>query len=548
MGKKRLARRVLWVLCAAVLAIGTAFLGYLEKNTCMGIFWSDKPQGSPTLTLSEDFQLTLSGAALPRDEEGVYYISQSMDREGWEGRLDTNEGDIRLTWARDEAFQDKGKAIREGHRFTLYLQDGQQWTEVQVLFTGLPVMTLTSDYSETFQEETGEEEMFWGDMVLFDPDSSQRYLITTSEVSYRERGAKSASHYPKVGYKLNLTKANGNNRHLSLLGMPADDDWIIRGLFTDPQKVREQVASELWNDLTADSPVNIQCSRIQYMELFLDGEYYGLVGLMRRTDGKSLDLGGEDILYKNTATTLNLDWNLAVGRDTLYQEGTVWQEGHPNPEEVESRKVRLIQCPTSLLGTGKEWEPLRFLWENMYAEGSQPNLQLLEENFSLENLIDFALFKQVTYAVDNEPNNMFFLARREGDSYRFYYIPWDMDYTFGSVGLETSPNFSRFKEEGAEVLADNGLLETLIAADPDRVIPLVQERWAQLRQGLFDTQNLLDRFAVSLEPLVASGAFERDGRRWPEQANDSDLSPLYSYMTQRMNFLDSYINGLGQEW
>ena len=119
MGKKRLARRVLWVLCAAVLAIGTAFLGYLEKNTCMGIFWSDKPQGSPTLTLSEDFQLTLSGAALPRDEEGVYYISQSMDREGWEGRLDTNEGDIRLTWARDEAFQDKRKAFREGHRFTL---------------------------------------------------------------------------------------------------------------------------------------------------------------------------------------------------------------------------------------------------------------------------------------------------------------------------------------------------------------------------------------------------------------------------------------------
>ena len=330
--------------------------------------------------------------------------------------------------------------------------------------------------------------------------------------------------------------------------MPADDDWIIRGLFTDPQKVREQVASELWNDLTADSPVNVQCSQIQYMELFLDGEYYGLVGLMQRTDGKSLELGGEDILYKNTATSLDLDWDLAVGRDTLYQEGTVWREGHANPEEVESRKVRLIQCPTSLLGTGQEWAPLRFLWDTLYGEDSPPDAQVLEENFSLENLIDFALFKQVTYAADNEPNNMFFLARREGDRCRFYYIPWDMDYTFGSVGLETAPNFSRFKEEGAEVLTDNGLLETLIAADPDRVIPLVQERWAQLRGGLFDTQNLLDRFAVSLEPLVASGAFERDGLRWPEQGNDSDLLPLYSYMTQRMNFLDSYINGLGQEW
>ena len=548
MGKKHLVRRIWLGLCVAVLVIGTAFLGYLEKNTCMGLFWSDQPRGSKTLQVGEDFTLTLSGSALPRDENGVYYISQSMDREGWEGRLETQSRGIRLTWARDDAFRDKNAAIRDQHLFTIYLQKGQEWGEIQVLFTGLPIMTLNSEYSRVFQEETGEEELFVGEMVLFDPDSSETYTVTTSQAVYRVRGAKSASHYPKVGYKLNLVKANGNNRHLSLLGMPADDDWIIRGLFTDPQKVREQVASDLWNDLVADSPVNLQCSQVQYMELFLEGEYYGLVGLMPRTDGKSLSLGGEDILYKNTATQLDLDWDKAVGRDTLYQEGTVWQEDVSNPEEVESRKVRLIQCPTSLLGTGEEWAPLRFLWENLYGESSPPDPQLLEENFSLENLIDFALFKQVTYAADNEPNNMFFLAKREGDDYRIYYIPWDLDYTFGNVGLESAENFRRFKEEGAEVLADNGLLETLIAADPDRVIPMVQERWAQLREGIFDTQDLLDRFEISMVPLLESGAFDRDSLRWPAEANDRDLSPIYSYLSDRMDFLDSYINGLGQEW
>ncbi|MBQ5755177.1 MAG: CotH kinase family protein, partial [Oscillospiraceae bacterium] len=524
MDKKKLSRRLLG-LSLALLALLLAFILGAERGSCMGLATAPAPAGQASLQLPEDFCLYFNESPLPKDKEGVWYLSQSMERPQWEGGLSSNLEGAELFWAEDELLADKAEAIRRGHVFTLCLKKGEEWVALPLAVTGLPLMSLESDGVESIRKDGKETQLYTGQMTLFDPDNGVSYSVTASDVTYRVRGAKSAGHYPKVGYKLNLKDGTGHNRAEPLLGMPEDDDWMIRCLYTDPQKVREQIAAELWNQLAAENEAEPYCSQIRYMELILDGEYYGLVGLMQRTDAKTLGLEPGDVLYKNTSLTLGHNYEEAPGYTVLYESGAMASESEELDEtdgQVDvTRKTRLVRAPAELTAAGREWEPLEIIWRCLYDPGTPADINAIRESFDLENLIDFALFKQVTYAADNEPNNMFFSAESRPEGWTIRFIPWDMDYTFGSVGWQDSESFSRFKEEGAEVLTDNALLERLIAADPDTVIPMVQARWARLRGGVFDTQSILNRFDAALAPLLNSGAFERDSRRWPTQHNDS---------------------------
>ena len=50
-----------------------------------------------------------------------------------------------------------------------------------------------------------------------------------------------------------------------------------------------------------------------------------------------------------------------------------------------------------------------------------------------QNLIDNWLFYQAIAGFDNENKNMYYVARNRGGSYYGYFIPWDMNLSFGAV-------------------------------------------------------------------------------------------------------------------
>jgi hypothetical protein len=81
----------------------------------------------------------------------------------------------------------------------------------------------------------------------------------------------------KKQYALTTLKAdNVSNNNVSLLGMPAENDWILSGLAFDASFMRDYLA------FTLSRRVGQYAPRTQYCELILNGDYRGLYMLVEK--------------------------------------------------------------------------------------------------------------------------------------------------------------------------------------------------------------------------------------------------------------------------
>jgi hypothetical protein len=82
--------------------------------------------------------------------------------------------------------------------------------------------------------------------------------------------------FPKHSYSLELRDGRGENLNVSLLGMPADDDWILYAAYNDRTLIRNVLAYDTsrWMGRYA--------ARTRFVTLRLNGRYQGVYVLMER--------------------------------------------------------------------------------------------------------------------------------------------------------------------------------------------------------------------------------------------------------------------------
>jgi len=76
-------------------------------------------------------------------------------------------------------------------------------------------------------------------MRVFDRDGSEEY---NGRIGIELRGFTSQQDDPKKSYAVETRKESGENRNVSLLGMPADDDWVLIAGYRDESLLRNFVA------------------------------------------------------------------------------------------------------------------------------------------------------------------------------------------------------------------------------------------------------------------------------------------------------------------
>lgn len=92
--------------------------------------------------------------------------------------------------------------------------------------------------------------------------------------------------YPKKGYGLELHDSLGGNLNASLLGMPAENDWILYGPYPDKTLLRNELTYHVFDQLGHYSP------RYRYCELYINNQYLGVYSLMEKIkiDNSRLDI------------------------------------------------------------------------------------------------------------------------------------------------------------------------------------------------------------------------------------------------------------------
>jgi hypothetical protein len=124
-------------------------------------------------------------------------------------------------------------------------------------------------------------------------DNGQGQLNSTADTLYSYEGTImtewqgfTGPGYPKKNYDFDLVDANGNKIDTSLLGMPAENDWIFKAEYLDNSLLVNTVTYEFSRRMGRYAPRTKQC------EIFLDGTYIGVYSLTEKVkrDNNRVDI------------------------------------------------------------------------------------------------------------------------------------------------------------------------------------------------------------------------------------------------------------------
>lgn len=415
-------------------------------------------------------------------------ISEETTRDYLKGSLTLSVSNCRLYFLQDPAFDDLNQAVAQGHRFPLAVACGRHYHIYSVVFTTLPVLRMDS---QTKQERKNNVPEIFGQMCLWDTETGDP---VSSELFFHARGGTTMD-MEKSSWKISLKTSSMKNNHLSFLGLQKDDDWILNAMSMDDSKIKEMFLTNVWNAIAQESTWDYPMAACEYVEVVLDGAYYGVYLLQRRVDQKYLGLSDDDILIKGTGL-----WITSVSQ--------------------ESYEIKYSPLPDA--------ETLA-LMEGVY---DRSDVSMLD----FDNFLDVNLLMQLGSLADNAGyKNMYYCLLKEASSYRLSMIPWDTDM---GLGIVYSDGFVHDFDVSLHMNVTRREYSQMSALHPD-LEERMGMRWWQLRQGVLSTDNLIQQLESQIQVLSQSGAYARDRQRWePYYGGVDTQESVLRFVRERLALLD----------
>lgn len=413
------------------------------------------------------------------------------------------------------AFTQPISAFEAGKAYTV--KNGT--TTFTLYFTSFPLVEIKTQASQAISNNDNRTK---GTFTLANANDP----LFTSDMGIRVRGNVSRS-FPKKSYNMELWQdpAGDEEREVSLLNMREDSKWYLLAMYNEPLRLNNATSHAIWLNMhklyyADQEPKANSAIRTKYCDVFINGAYAGVYLFTEPMDRKQLQL-------KKTADDGSI-------RGELYKSDG-WT-GANQFTEVPASPTN----PSAELWAGWEMDYPDPYWTNLYElvkslVGSPADAfkTTVSQKLKLDNVIDYYLFLNLTYATDNTGNNQFLARYKANEPY--FFIPWDLDGTYGYT-----TQFTRF--EDARKMLTNGLFERLLALDPDGFKAKMRNRWFALRRNELSTQTLKNRFAANYNLLTTEGAYARETMKWTTSVNTGDFSIVNSWLENRLRFLDEYFS------
>ena len=504
------------------------------------------------------FLLCYEGEELPYDAAShTFYLPLDMEESDWEeGKLsgyfgDSNVGSnieknssnnnskiikSKLLFTQDYTTTDKQLAIANGQPFSFLALGKNGYGEYNLVFTGLPMITFHGT------EYTADDGSQLFAISVYDTDHKGDW-VTTCYTKSRLRGNTSLV-YEKKSLRLYLKEIMDDGTfekcNKNLLGLRDDDDWILNALYADNTRIRDQLCIDLWNEVGAKtSGYGYQYGTDSVMtEVFINDGYQGIYDLMVPIDAKQLGLSPvSEQLIQNTDVVERI-YKKKYSREWLSSD---FVGELPDPNSPDYRGGFYLKGDT-ILQNEQEWEPLYRIAEALGSDEKTFASEITEYN-DQQNLIDNWLFYQAIAGFDNENKNYYYVVRnRDGKEYG-YFIPWDMNISFGMVYADNV----YFSEELAAIATEPVTwqpAQRMIELDVDNSKELLQRTWNKWRNSTFSDEAITERIQELEHKVKDSGAFKREDARYPNGNQKEDFSYIYDFAVNRLAYVDGYVEEL----
>ena len=381
----------------------------------------------------------------------------------------------------------------------------------------LPIIKLTGDFGYDYQE---------GSVSIIYPDGSSQNNLT-ARIKWRG-GSTNVEGKHKRNYKIKFIEDN------SFFGLRNDNNWILDAGQADVFRLRNRIATELWNDFATKPYYSNEESKAlsgvrgEVVEVYLNNEYRGIYCFTECMDRKQLKLKKFDkdgtihgTLWKSTGFGSSLMNTLPDSYDNSQAMMDVFEAKYPELDDLPETDYSTL------------WNAINFVINS----NDDDFLNHVDEYFDLPVVLDYYLFINLLGAIDNTGKNMYWAVYDKQKDKKITPAVWDLDLTVGCSTLEqyseefTSPEYP--------LLDPFKLIKRLKHLNHNNFNQKVIERYKELRKTYFNPTNIFSRYESYYQILKQSGAAEREEQKW---SGDSDVYGHEINFKKELDYIQSWIN------
>ncbi len=428
----------------------------------------------------------------------------------------------------------------------------------QVVFmsSDLPIMIIDTEGAEDIPDEP----KIAAHMKLISKGAGQKNLVTDDgniydgRISIEIRGSSSAQLFPKKGYGFETQLEDGSNNNIELLGMPAENDWVLHGPYSDKSLMRNALAYIFAGEIMDYAP------RVRHLEMVINGEYQGIYLLTEKIkrDKNRVDISK---LTPEDTSGDQLTGGFIVKVDKFTGNSTGWPSSFPYSVGSGSH-LYIYHDPKfeELAPVQREYiEDFIFDFESvMDSPDFKDSLSGYSQWIDEDTFIEGYFINEISKNVDAYRLSTYLYKDRDSIDSRLKFGPvWDFNLAFGNADYCEGGSFRGWSHEFNNVCPGDGYKipfywEKLL--DDERIIKKIQTRWTDLRQNKFSNINLCQK--VDSLALLLDESQERNFNKWGtlgeyiwpngavQYTYEQEVSYLKNWLINRAQWMDISIDQL----
>lgn len=407
--------------------------------------------------------------------------------------------------------------------------------------SNLPIVVIETDGGVSIPDEP---KVLATMKIIWHQDGSRNYLTDidnpeflnyNGRIGIERRGYSSQMYSNKKPYGLTtLQDDDVTNNNVSLLGMPAENDWILNSLAYDQTGMRDVLAYEL------SEAIGQYASRRMYCEVVLNGDYRGLYVFMEKikvdknrvniekmdeTCNHPPEVTGGYITRADRADNDPLAWTMPTYLNNWWGGvNTEFIHHYPKPSNITSAQNNYIH------GVFNDLADVSHSHNTSITTG-------ITSVIDIPSFVDFMIMAEFTSNVDVYHLSTFFHKDRCG-KLRAGPI-WDYNLAFGYDAFGNRSGYNVWQFDNNDNVGPKFWKDLF---DTDEFRCYFAKRWFELTEigQPLDYDRICSR--IDEIDILITEAIGRDNQRWNQMSQHTQyVNNMKNWLQQRINWLNNNI-------
>ena len=400
--------------------------------------------------------------------------------------------------------------------------------DVEFTSSNLPIVIIqTESKTLTNRQKSG------ATMKIID-NGSKRNKVTDQANGYdgkikiKLRG-NSSLFFDQKRFTFETVTPEGKANNVELLGMPADNDWVLLAPYNDISMMRDVFAFDMWNNMGHWAP------RTRYCEVVMNGRYIGVyilcekikradnridIAKLTKSDTTGIDLTGGYIVRIDPPDEGEKSFQSEVpgimntgggfggfggfgggmgGRATI-----TWTYFYPKSDKLTSEQEKYI---SDYIKTTE-----KVIQSDYYADPERGYAKYID----VESFVDYIIHTELSLNADGLKRSTYFYKTKQnpdGTGGKLHAgTVWDYNLAYGNCNFANANNIEAWVYDGAETNPTPAMFKRLME-DP-AFVTKVKARWKELRKGYLSDTNI-DKF-IDEHAAVLREAQSRQYAKYPD--------------------------------